>query len=930
MTRTGPLTAAPARAQDAADGITEVGGKAANLRRLQDAGLPVPRWTVIPASAFDAIVGRTGGPAAVEAPLAPFAASAAFAGADAPGLADGCAAVQRDVAAAVRPDDWEWILAPWRASFAADEAIAVRSSATVEDGDRDSFAGQFVSFLGVRGEAAVREAVLACWQAAFAPRVVAYARLRGRDPAAIRMAVLLQQVLDARVAGVLFAGDPAGGTDVVVAATYGLATTVVGGDAGCDTYRVDAVTGRVDRDVERKSHRDVLDPTGRMVREQVPEAEQATPCLSDDDVRALAGLGRRAAQVFGCPIDVEWAVDADGIWIVQARPVTAAIAPAPAPASQASSGGRPTVWDNANISESYPGVTTPLTYSFARAAYAAVYPQALAALGVPERVLAEHRAAFESMIGLVRGRMYYDLARWYEALALLPGYPLTARFMELMMGLRDPDDRDVVAAAAAARGAPEPRSHARERASAVGLGARMAREVARSPRRNRAFLAEVDRVCRELEADDLSVLGPVELVERYRELQRRLLARWLPPIVNDSVTMLWYGLLDRLAARTASDGGDPRTTYLRDDGRHAVLEPARRLEAMGRLVRDDETVARLFATHDDRALAAAVLDEGAAPALATAVREYLRDFGFRSAGELELEEPRYREDPALLFAIIRSYALRPHRTAAAAANEAGTEKVGPVPARPTGRPRVPTATSLACRIVAARTRVHVRDREELRFARARVFDLARQLFLALGDRLVEAGTLDDRRDVFLLEVDELLGYVSGTGTTVNLRGLVALRRAEFDAYRREPAPPDRVVTRGPALAWTPATAVTPDTETIAAGPALRGRGCRAGRVRGRAQIVADAATTTVEPGAVLVAAAVDPGWISLFPLATAVLSEHGGPLSHAAILARELGVPTVVGIPGLLTSVRDGDLVEVDGEAGTVTVLDATHDGTER
>jgi pyruvate,water dikinase len=210
----------------------------------------------------------------------------------------------------------------------------------------------------------------------------------------------------------------------------------------------------------------------------------------------------------------------------------------------------------------------------------------------------------------------------------------------------------------------------------------------------------------------------------------------------------------------------------------------------------------------------------------------------------------------------------------------------------------------------------VRDRENLRLERTRLFGRVRRIFLEIGRRLHAMELLDDPRDIFYLEVDEVLAFADGRSTLTDLRALTALRREEFRGYAGGPPPDDRFETRGPVYyghAFRRATPRAPQS-----GDEITGLGCSPGVVRAQVRIVSDPATVDLGQRAILVAEHTDPGWIMVFPSARGVLVERGSLLSHAAIVARELGIPAIVSLPGLTRWLNDGDWVEMDGSTGVV------------
>jgi pyruvate,water dikinase len=215
-------------------------------------------------------------------------------------------------------------------------------------------------------------------------------------------------------------------------------------------------------------------------------------------------------------------------------------------------------------------------------------------------------------------------------------------------------------------------------------------------------------------------------------------------------------------------------------------------------------------------------------------------------------------------------------------------------------------------------RKRVRNRENLRFERTRLFGTIRRLFLEAGRRLQSIGRLDDARDIFYVELCEILAFSDGASTTTDLRSLAALRRKEFEEYREGPVPANRFETRGPVYHAQTYRSSEPSGTLEAGGEERKGLGCCPGIVRGIARVVRDPKQARLTAGCILVADHTDPGWIMLFPSASGLLVERGSLLSHSAIVARELGIPAVISIPGLLDWLQDGDEVELDGAAGIV------------
>ncbi len=858
-----------------------LGGKASALARLSAAGLAIPDWFVVEPAAFEA---------SLRAPLPETEAEVA------------------QVLHTLAPSTALRDALKQRLSLAGAGAWAVRSSALDEDGAQHSFAGQLESWLNVPA-AEVAQRVADVWRSAFAARVWAYRREAGLPPRPQPPAVLVQRMIDAEAAGVAFAADPISGRrDVaLVSAVHGLGTALVGGEADADTWRVDEAGSIIEFSPAdtRIAHRCDAEAGDGLRVETLSEV--GAP-LSDAQVRKVASLARAASRYFARPQDIEWAMADGKLYLLQSRPITALDA-------LADPCGERNLWDNSNIAESYGGITTPLTFSFAHTAYASVYREFCRILHVPESAIRAHDTTFRRMLGLIRGRVYYNLLSWYRVLALLPGFAMNRRFMEQMMGVREGLPENIAAELAAKSGAARLLDGLRFSGTLFGL----LLNHLRLPGTIRRFYRRLDEALGT--ANDLTRVDANALVGHYHALERRLLTRWDAPLINDFFAMLFYGVLRKLARSWCGDSEETLQNDLQaGEGGMISAEPARRLREMATMIADDEALVSLLCAGQVNTLQATLTQH---PDFAAAWRAYLDKFGDRCLDELKLESATLHDDPQLLMRSVGLLARHLH-----AQPERGAES-GKIEQEIRARAEARVAAALAEHPLRRRVfgwvlghaRARVRDRENLRFERTRLFGRVRRVFVELGKRLFAEDRLDEPRDVFYLTVDELLGFVEGTAVSTDLRGLVALRRAEFARYAELPPPADRFETLGMVYVGN---AFRASVERVEAehGDTLKGIGCCPGVVRGQVRVVRDPREATLIPGEILVAERTDPGWVMLFPAAAGLLVERGSLLSHSAIVAREMGIPAVVSVPGLTAWLRDGDWVEFDGATGVIRRLE--------
>ena len=313
------------------------------------------------------------------------------------------------------------------------ERWAVRSSALDEDGFQHSFAGQFESFLYVKAED-IAQRIVDVWHSGFSERVWLYRKNAGLDTVLSAPAVLIQRMIRAEKSGVAFGADPISGRRgvVLISAVFGLGSALVSGEVDADTYTLDRNGNLTDKVIALKSMAHYQDDqaVAGVSLQPVPNGLQQQQVLSLEDALQIRDLILRLNRSFSRPQDIEWALVKGELYLLQARPITSM-------AQQSDPDGHLGLWDNSNIVESYGGVTTPLTFSFALYAYEGVYRELLRILGVSKAKQLEQDYTFKHMLGLFRGRMYYNLLSWYKLLATLPGFHLNRHFMEQMMGVKE-------------------------------------------------------------------------------------------------------------------------------------------------------------------------------------------------------------------------------------------------------------------------------------------------------------------------------------------------------------------------------------------------------------------------------------------------------------------------------------------------------------
>ena len=838
-----------------------MGGKAKNLFELQDLGCRVPKFVVIPADELEAEFPTSLDPSKILEFIDAFEFDPAF-------IAE--------------------ILTHFNG-----ENVAVRSSALVEDGKTHSFAGQFESVLHVN-ESNIVEALKTVWKSGYSDRVFAYKKANGLELAG-GIAIVIQEMIDADVAGVGFGFNPVTGdrSQVMVSAVYGLGEGLVSGELDADTYLVSR-SGKIERELADKNRKMVrnLDANSGTIYVDVDENLRTKNSLFDARLIEIKNLLARLYTHFNSYQDIEFAVKNNTLYLLQTRPITTV--------SIADSSGERIIWDSSNIIESYPGITSPLTFSFIRDVYAAVYRQFAGIMGVNDKIIQENSPVFENMLGLLNGRVYYNLLSWYRALAMLPGYALNAEFMEKMMGVKERFELNDL----------PKRSRFSERMRVLNMVWIMLKNLRQLPKMSRNFQADFNEKMVEYEAIDLNQKSAFELMVLYVNFEQTLLKKWKAPLVNDFYAMVYFGVLQKLTTKYKLDeGGNLHNDLLCGSEDIISVEPMHRCLKIAQLIKADVKSHELFTS-----LVPSEINRRKSELTAEIQQEidaYLIKFGNRCVGELKLETITYSDNPSAFLKIVQSYVK---------------QDISEVSTNHSEKLRADAEQHVAQKLkgkffkkwlfkyVLKKARTLVSGRENLRFERTRGFGMVRKIFLSIGRQFAAEQLIVEQRDIFYLTKGEIFDVIQGRSVTTDIRVLIYLRKKE-QAAQANLRTNERITTYGNVHVGNDFAQNI--QEGITEGD-LKGIGCCAGIVRGEVQVVLDPTEIEQLNGRILVTSSTDPGWVPLFPTASAILVERGSLLSHSAIVSREMGKPCIVGITGLLATLRTGDVVEMDGTTGVV------------
>jgi phosphohistidine swiveling domain-containing protein len=898
--------------------LPEVGGKAANLGELIAADLPVPDGFCLTTEAYIQAVAPLG-LADVHRALHDTPAD------DLEALASLAARARSLITSAELPTAIAGeVLTAYRALDGV--PVAVRSSATAEDLPFASFAGQQDTYLNVIDAVALLDAVRKCWASLWTDRAVAYRASRNIDPATVALAVVVQRMVDAEAAGVMFTANPVTGRrrEAVIDASSGLGEAVVSGAVNPDHFVVDTASGSIlqRRLGDKRTAVRPLPAGGTEFVEQTAggPGAQNQPCLTDAQIRELAALGSKAEAHYGAPQDTEWALDGDGkVWLTQSRPITT-LYPLPAKVTlPEEEQERPGPGEDLRVYLCFSlaqGLTRPLT-PMGLAALRRIGSSVAAAAGfeVPDprsgpppyveagqRIFIDLTAAARSTVGRRIIPKVFDVMEARSAKVLRSVFDDP----RLSITRRTPWDllKHVVPIAARAR-VPEAAIRALVRPEAA---------LKRLTRFTTEFNATLDLP---------QGASPRARLDHAEGILSRLFPN-LPavlPLAGLGFAMLGLagkllgaGKLFGAGVGGAQDGGGgSRNTdlqpVLRGLPNNVTTEMDLELWRVAAAIKSDDESLAVLTGHSPTVLAQRFTAGDLPAAAQTGLAGFLVRYGHRAVGEIDVGMPRWRDDPTHILGVLANY-LRledperaPDRQFSKAAAEADAQIERLVAeARSRGRLR-----AVAVRAALRRARLFAGLRELPKFQIVLALAEIRRQLVEVGAVLAEQKRLARAEDIFFLDFAEAHRALDGA----DMQDLVAQRQGAYYLELERRHIPRMLLSDG----TEPETLLT--GVGTAAG-ALSGSPASAGTVTAPARVILDPVGAHLEPGEILVAPSTDPGWTPLFLTAGGLVMEMGGPNSHGAVVAREYGIPAVVGVADATSLLRTGQEVTVDGGAGTV------------
>lgn len=743
-----------------------------------------------------------------------------------------------------------------------DGLYAVRSSSISEDGQEHSMAGQFDTFLLVEKKD-IGEKLKGCWASMYNQAVTAYAEEEGIafQP---KMGVVVQRQIQPQYAGVAFTVDPRtrSGEYIVVEWVEGLGEKLVSGE----------VTPSVA----------YLKRTGGVIPDHVPE--DLRPLIPDLIENAL-----KAEEIFDCPQDVEWAVDGD-FFMLQARPITTL------------NSDEAVIWSNVNMAENFPKPLHPFTWSVVSTFYTYYMVNILRMMGWTEKNLKRVRHIVHNLTGIHGGRIYYNLSNWYEVLHFFPMGATFQKFLDNYIGQNIPFNY---------KGAPETkwvRDSWKNPLNRMAFWARLLALFVRGKHHVALFEKRFYEYRGRWRKGGYKSLGAVELFQKIDDLFRNFVDRYYyAQGVADIAVLIFPGLLKKLIKNWFSDHEDNADiTYIKllQGLDLKSTEPAEMIEDMAHDLKDHpELVKLLEADRFDE------LESRLPEKLSRDMNTFMHFFGSRCYNDCMLVSPTFEERHDLYWGLVKTY------SGMARAQHAVSDK-GYVKAL---CKKLPFFKRIVFKIVLNRAGWAIGLREQGRMIRSLLFGELRSITTELGKRLVSLGYIEDHEDVYYFTMDELDQLVYGKfQLTETIPEMITARKRELEKTFEMEIPECFVLEYGNYFEpMKRAEAVLGDQSLMVGSPVSRGK------TTGVARVILDPVNDNrLQPGDILITSTTDPGWTPLFRIAGGLILERGGMLSHGAIVAREFGIPAVVGIENATRIIPDGRTLTLNGNNGEVKLHD--------
>ena len=770
--------------------------------------------------------------------------------------------------------------------FEDDYYISVRSSAVSEDNSKTSFAGQHRSYLFVNKEnifTKIVNSIASAWSLS----ALSYRLLNNESVHNIEYAVILQEMISANKSGIAFTRNPEGNLDeAIIVAGYGLGEGIVGEKVETDSFTVNRSTEQISSTLIKKQSKIIYDySTKSIINKHTTFSESKNATLSTDEIMQVYKLALKCERLLNTPADIEFSFDKNNeLFVLQMRAITSI------------NFDNIKILDNTNIVESYPNISLPLSFSFAINAYRSVFRNISSAFWISSKIIDKNNYLYENLIAHYKGRIYYRLDNWNKMMAIVHTSNKSIKAWENAVGLKSNNIRKQESSIT---------HKVKIIISIIGL-------LLRYKTNNNKFYKEFEANYNSLKSYDKSSSAK-NLWIKYQVVSEQLFKPWYKTLINDFISFQSFSILQKLSVKY---NVSTKNEYANDllcgttgvESANAVME----MLSIKDTIVNNKLFSQLFESTADEVMT--FYDSDKYKDLFKSIKNYISKYGDRTLEELKLETPNLRHQPIIFIKLLKNQL----NTSASKESFINTQNEihNSAVKQYTNILKWYNPKRYIFKRVYLLAAYGLKNRENMRLCRTKAYGLVKDIFLEIGNTMADAGVIATQRDVFYLTISDLEDFCINNNTKSKI-DIIAKTKKKYTAYENLQLP-DRIMYVGNTIGEI---IKTNDISTNSSGE-YTGIAVSKGKVRERAIIIKQASFDISVANRIMISKVTDPAWVFLMAQSSGIISEKGSLLSHTAIVGRELGIPVVVGVTNATTIFNTGDLIELDGGSGRISLIE--------
>ncbi len=771
-------------------------------------------------------------------------------------------------------------------SFGKDYFISVRSSAVSEDGSKLSFAGQHSSYLYVNSEQLFTK-ILASIASAWSFSALSYRLINGLSICNIEYAIILQKMVNANKSGIIFTRNPEGNLDdMIIIAGYGLGEGVVGEKVETDTFLISRTTQQISRKKVKKINAIIYDNVKGITVSKVSELKAKKFTIDKNEILQIAKQAKKCEEILKTPADIEFSFDENNeLYLLQMRAITTI------------KYDKVKILDNTNIVESYPEVSSPLTFSFALEAYKNVFTNTFNAFWLSPKIFENNSYLFNDLIAHYKGRIYYRLDNWYKMMGLVYTSKKSIQSWEKAVGLKNAENNF-------------------KKSSLIKktkIFVSIIRLLITYKKSNEIFFKEFNKSYEFIEAYKNKLSLPKQLWRHYEKSAEQLFKPWYRTLINDFLGFKSFGLLQKLCIKyKITDKEEFANDLLCGSNNVESADAVLKMLSIKDFINSNNDLKLLFNKTEHQIMD--FYNDKKYEKLFDKIKNYLKKYGDRTLEELKLETPSFRKNPILFIKLLKNQLL------SSATEQSFREKQKAIHSKAykqyLDKLKWYNPRRYIFKKVYKLAVYGLKNRENMRFCRTRAYGMVKDMFEDIGKMMVAKNILVDYKDVFYLNINDLKDFCINNNFNSKYDFVVKNKKI-FKNYEKLQLP-DRIMYFGDEV-----PDIQQENEQIDYSKTniYKGTAVSKGKLTEKVVIIKKPDFNISVSNRIMISKMTDPGWVFLMAQSSGLISEKGSLLSHTAIVGRELGIPVVVGISQATSIFKNNDIVELNGDNGTVKLI---------